>query len=325
MILTRKSHNCAGAAFVQGDSSAGGSKLIEQTLPSSWFLPHCGKLLLLLSHEGHQGTVNSSYKTIVKVNHVVSRYVHASRQGNCTVYGPLASGKYLLVVQCHYSRFPVVEVVSSTSVHVVIPAMDRIRSNFGIPHELTGDNGAPYNSETFKQFALWMGFEHTKKTPYALWANGMAENFMKNLGKVIQTAEEEKLNWRQEVKRLLRAYRAAPHSMTHTSPAALLFNGRKYKTGLPTPSSKTVLAFDDEVRKQDKCAKEKMKTLADQKSYVKPIDIKVGNRVPCRQRKLNKRSRPYASEVLIVIQRKGGSWRVKDNHKTCQIFQEVIS
>ena len=32
MILTRKSHNCTGTAFAQGDS-AGGSKLIEQTLP----------------------------------------------------------------------------------------------------------------------------------------------------------------------------------------------------------------------------------------------------------------------------------------------------
>ena len=31
MILTRKSHNCAGIAFIQGDS-AGGSKLIEQNL-----------------------------------------------------------------------------------------------------------------------------------------------------------------------------------------------------------------------------------------------------------------------------------------------------
>ena len=31
LILTRKSHNCAGIAFIQGDS-AGGSKLIEQTL-----------------------------------------------------------------------------------------------------------------------------------------------------------------------------------------------------------------------------------------------------------------------------------------------------
>ena len=31
LILTRKSHNCSGIAFIQGDS-AGGSKLIERTL-----------------------------------------------------------------------------------------------------------------------------------------------------------------------------------------------------------------------------------------------------------------------------------------------------
>ena len=31
VIFTRKSHNCAGTAFVQGDS-VGGSKLTEQTL-----------------------------------------------------------------------------------------------------------------------------------------------------------------------------------------------------------------------------------------------------------------------------------------------------
>ena len=59
-----------------------------------------------------------------------------------------------------------------------------------------------------------MGLEHKKKTPYTPWANGIAENFMKNLGKVMQTAEEEKLNWRQELQRFLRAYRATLHSMT---------------------------------------------------------------------------------------------------------------
>ena len=32
LILTRKSHNCSGIAFIQGES-AGGSKLIEQTIP----------------------------------------------------------------------------------------------------------------------------------------------------------------------------------------------------------------------------------------------------------------------------------------------------
>ena len=40
MILTRKSHNCAGTTFVQGDS-AGGSKLSEQTLQT-----HDGQMVI---------------------------------------------------------------------------------------------------------------------------------------------------------------------------------------------------------------------------------------------------------------------------------------
>ena len=36
LILTRKSHNCFGIAFIQGDS-AGGSKLIEQTIMTRRF------------------------------------------------------------------------------------------------------------------------------------------------------------------------------------------------------------------------------------------------------------------------------------------------
>jgi hypothetical protein len=65
-----------------------------------------------------------------------------------------------------------------------------------------------------------MGFKHKKKIPYAPWANGTAENFMKNLGKLIETAQEEKLNWRQELHKFLRAYRATPHPMTKKSPAS---------------------------------------------------------------------------------------------------------
>ena len=48
--------------------------------------------------------------------------------------------------------------------------------------QTSSDNGTPYNSEQFKQYAKYMGFKHTKKIPYTPWANGTAENFMRNLG-----------------------------------------------------------------------------------------------------------------------------------------------
>jgi transposase InsO family protein len=71
--------------------------------------------------------------------------------------------------------------------------LDKILSTFGIPNEITSDNGPPYNSEAFGKYADYLGFEHTTKIPYAPWANGTAENFMKNQGKVTETATEAQL------------------------------------------------------------------------------------------------------------------------------------
>jgi len=68
--------------------------------------------------------------------------------------------------------------------------------------------------------------------------------------KLIETLYVEKLNWRQELHKFLRAYRATPHPMTKKSPAALLYNGRTFKTRLLTPTSKSVLFYDQEVRQK---------------------------------------------------------------------------
>ena len=106
-------------------------------------------------------------------------------------YGPLATGEHLLVMQCLHSRYLVVEIVTSTK--ATIPAMDKVLSLFGIPSEITSDNRPCYDSEDLKNYAKYMGFKHTPKIPYTPWANATAENFMKTLGKLMQTASEEHL------------------------------------------------------------------------------------------------------------------------------------
>ena len=47
--------------------------------------------------------------------------------------GPYASGEYLLVVVDEYSRYPEVEIVSSTSAKATIPKLDAIFARQGIP------------------------------------------------------------------------------------------------------------------------------------------------------------------------------------------------
>ena len=103
-------------------------------------------------------------------------------------YGPLPSGDYLLVIIDEYSRFPIVRIVKSTSANTIIPVIDDIFATFGIPGILKSDNGPPFNSGQLQSYAEHMGFTHRKVTPYWPRANGDAERFMKNLGKIIRAA-----------------------------------------------------------------------------------------------------------------------------------------
>ena len=52
-------------------------------------------------------------------------------------------GDYCLVVIDEYSRFPVVELVKSTSARSVIPVLDKIFATHGFPETLKTDNGPP--------------------------------------------------------------------------------------------------------------------------------------------------------------------------------------
>ncbi len=64
-----------------------------------------------------------------------------------------------------------------------------------------------------------MGFNHRSITPEWPQANGMAESFMKNFGKVIQTAKIDNVPWKVRLTEFLRNYRSTPHSTTNIAPS----------------------------------------------------------------------------------------------------------
>jgi hypothetical protein len=247
------------------------------------------------------------------------------------LFGPLPTGEYLVLVQCLQSRFPEVAITHSTSAAAVIPAIDKILAAYGTPEELGSDNGPPFNSQEFTRFARKLGFRHRKVTPLAPWANGTAERFMKSLGKVVQIAHADHKNWRHELTKFLRAYRATPHTMTGVPPATLMFNGRRYATNLPSLPPQGA-AQETEVlakaRQTDQAKKEKMKQHADNKAYVKTPDIKEGDRVLVKQKKTNKLSTAYEVEPYTVDQ-VNGSQITASNHihqvtRHVNLFKKLI-
>ncbi|XP_053388040.1 uncharacterized protein K02A2.6-like [Mercenaria mercenaria] len=147
--------------------------------------------------------------------------------------GPFPNGKYLLVLIDEYSRFPIVEIINSTSSKTVIPVLDKIFSEFRICQVLKSDNGPPMNGHKFEQFANYMGFKHRKITPLWPQANGECERFMRSIGKAIRASHAQGTSWKQDMYSYLRNYRATPHASTNISPAEL-FYGRSINIKIPS-------------------------------------------------------------------------------------------
>ena len=105
------------------------------------------------------------------------------------------------------------------------------------------------------------GFRHRKITPYLPRANAEVERFMRTVKKIIKTSIYERRDWKTEMYRFLRNYRATPHSTTGFPPATILF-ARSMKVKLPelhTEQSSQSPIPRDKVQRRDYHQKEKMK------------------------------------------------------------------
>ena len=110
----------------------------------------------------------------------------------CGPFGPTAD--YLIVVIDAYSRYPEVNIISSTSGKATLPKLERIFATHGIPKIIKSDNGPPFPGHELYSFMKELGTTHKYSTPLWPQGNAEAENFMKPLIKSIRTAVTENKN-----------------------------------------------------------------------------------------------------------------------------------
>lgn len=226
--------------------------------------------------------------------------------------GSIGTSNYFMVVIDDYSRYPVVEALTSVSAKSVIPRLERIFSMFGIPSVCRTDSGPPFNGNEFRLFAEQMGFKHRRVTPLHPRANSHVERFMSPLQKAIKSAVIEGLDYKQEITKFLRNYRACPHPSTGLAPADIMFN-RSMKTLLPQFSVKRK---DKLIRNRDNVVKQKRKQYADKKTGAKKSKIKTGDSVLVRQPKLNKITPPFNPNPGVIVAKKGSMVTVRHNNRT---------
>jgi hypothetical protein len=228
-------------------------------------------------------------------------------------YGPIPNGHELMVVIDEHSRMPFVSEVKTTASEYVLPVLDELLSMFGVPVEIKSDNGPPFNGSNFQAFSKYMGFHHRKITPEWAQANGLAENFMKNLGKVIRSSVVDQTDWRQELNKFLRSYRSAPHSSTGVAPFSLFFR-REVKTRLPCTLQRDVNR-DELVGKalvSDGKAKEKSSNYQDKRRKACLTQFNVGDKVFVRQKRTNKFMTNFSPHMYKVIDVNGCMVTVRD-------------
>ncbi len=260
--------------------------------------------VLALAHIGHQGIVKTkellrskvwfpgiNQKVEALIKHCNECQVNQAKQQfeplkpsvfpnepweelSSDFFGPMSDSSYWLVVSDDYSRYPVVKRVCSTSAEVNIPVLEEIFSTFGIPRVFKTDNGPPFQSHKFKEFAERMNFHHRRVTPYWPRSNGEAERFMQNLKKVLKNAQVNGNHKEQELQFFLRAYRATPHCVTKVPPSVLLFGFSK-TSGIPSVATRSNEPIHIFARENDNRAKQMMKINYDRVKHVSECPITI--------------------------------------------------
>ena len=218
---------------------------------------------------------------------------------------------HFMVISDDYSRYVIVETVSALTAKAVIPVLDKVLAQFGVPDIIKSDNGPPFNSSMFSDYAKYKGFHHRKITPLWPLANAEVERFMRTVKKTMKAAISEGRNWNQYLQTFLLNYRATPHSSTGVPPATILF-GREIKTSLPQVQFKEPQL---NIAKSDSEAKLKMKSHADRKNRARESIIKPGDPVLIKGQK-NKAVVPYEPKPLVVTERKGSMITAERNGKS---------
>lgn len=144
----------------------------------------------------------------------------------------VANGVHLLVLVDYYSRYPEVEIMTSTTAKSTIFKLRMIFTRFGYPEQIVCDNGPPFCSEDFINFCKLNAVTIIHSVPYAPFQNGLVERYNRSLLKTIRISTAMGRDWKSDMYDYLLAYRNTPHSITNVAPSKLLM-GRILKDKLP--------------------------------------------------------------------------------------------
>ena len=168
-----------------------------------------------------------------------------------------------------------------------------------------------FQGKEMKQYALHSGFYHRKITPEEPKVNEHAEHFFRNVRKCLHTARIEKKNWREELNKYLRNWRATPHLSTLKS-AELMFPNGKFK--LKVPAVDTSWLDNQYIRTREQEQKLKMKRYADNKCHVREHSVQVNDYILVPEKKVNTFTPCFKPQKYAAISIKGNMITARNDY-----------
>lgn len=225
--------------------------------------------------------------------------------------GPLPSGHSLLVLIDYFSRFTEVIVMKQTTADLTINALFETFSRFGVPETLRSDNGPQFISESFRIFCREFGIEHQKTTPYWPQANGEVERMNNTILKRLRISQEQnKDNWKWDLRSFLLMYNSTPHSVTGVAPSALMF-GRVLRDKIPSIHN-TNKSWIEGTKDHDWERKITAAEASDHRRQAVPSKLGEGDIVVAKRiTKENKLSSNYTAEKFQIINREGSEAEIR--------------
>ncbi|XP_076859481.1 uncharacterized protein LOC143512733 [Brachyhypopomus gauderio] len=217
--------------------------------------------------------------------------------------GPLpktrSGNSYLLTLMCATTRFPEAIPLRSLKSKVIVKALIKFCTTFGIPKCIQSDQGSNFMSKLFEQVVKELDIEHKVSSAYHPESQGALERFHQTFKTMLRTfCHDCDKDWDEGVPLLLFAIRDTVQDSTGYSPNTLLF-GRTvrgplrllYERWLGAPqstSTQPVCDFVETLRKRLSTVREiasrnlksvqaDMKIRYDQKAVDR--SFKVGDRV----------------------------------------------
>lgn len=221
----------------------------------------------------------------------------------------LPNGESILVVVCYTTRYIQIEYMKNPTSEMVIQALLKMFSSFGIPHSLTADNGSQFRSKEFREFCKAYDIHLNLSTPYWPEQNGAVERQNRNIGKRIKISIAEGTDWKRDLYEYLLLYHATPQETTGVSPSKLMFN-REMNGLLPTMNDPTSIFHEGEAER-DMVLKEAKKCYADERRGAKANDLSLGDTVLMKNIKRGALQPNFSAEEFEVTRIQGNEVDIK--------------